>query len=91
MMPLVRVIDPFSVKKGIAAFAKLSWLKHLLDSPKAKSSMVNSSNVLKGALTPAHEIKASKDPIEANTSETLSKSKASIFKSGPERPARMTS
>ena len=85
------MIEPFSVRQGIAAFTKFSWLMHLLDSPKAKSSMVNSSNVLKGARTPAHEIKASKDPIVANASDTLSKSKASIFKSGPERPARMTS
>jgi hypothetical protein len=48
MMPLVNVIDPFSLKNGMAAFAKFNWLKHLVDIPVAKSSMVSSSNSLKG-------------------------------------------
>ena len=36
MMPLVNVIDPFSLKNGMAAFAKFNWLKHLVDSPGRK-------------------------------------------------------
>ena len=90
MMPLVNVIDPFSLKNGMAAFAKFNWLKHLVESPVAKSSMVSSSNVLKG-VPPIQDTSPSKEPTLSNTSLTLEKSKASSLRSGPERPARMTS